>query len=160
MATKADFTAEQWQSLVQAPMAIGALITMASPAMGDALKESMAVAKQIAEAAQASGNSELMTAMTNEFKDRASAKEAQVKPEGRDPAAIKAQMLGVVQNAAAAIDANASSEEAAQVKNWLYGLGEAAANAAKEGDFMGIGGEKVNADEEAALAELKGALGI
>ena len=160
MATKADFTQEQWQALVRAPMAIGTLVTLASPAMGDALKESMAVAKKLAEAAQAQGQSDLMNAMAEEFKSREGMKEAQIKPDSRDPKAIEAQMLGVVEEAGAVIDAKASPEEAAELKNWLYSLGEAAANAAKEGDFMGFGGEKVNAAEKAALAQIKSALGI
>ncbi|MCB0044768.1 MAG: hypothetical protein KDD92_05010 [Caldilineaceae bacterium] len=160
MTTKADFSAEQWQALMQAPMAVGTLVTLSSPAIGDALKESVAVAQAIAKAAQSSGNSELMNAMASEFTNRASAKEAQIKPEGRDPEAIKSQMLGIVRNAAEVIDSKASPEEAAELKQWLYGLGEAAANAAKEGDFLGIGGQKVNADEEAALAEIKQALGM
>jgi len=160
MTTKADFSTEEWQSIVQAPMAIGGLVTLASPAIGDAMKESMSVAKKIAELAQNTGNEELLGALAEEFKSRATAKEAQLKMETRDPAAVKAQMLGVVQSAAAAIDAKATPEEATKAKQWLYSLGEAAANAAKEGDFMGIGGQKVSPEEEAVLAEIKTALGI
>ena len=160
MTTKADFTTDEWQSIVQAPMAIGGLVTLASPAIGDAMKESMSVAKKIAELAQNTGNEELLGALAEEFKSRATAKEAQLKLETRDPAAVKAQMLGVVQSAAAAIDAKAAPEEAAKAKQWLYSLGEAAANAAKEGDFMGIGGQRVSPEEEAVLGEIKTALGI
>ena len=160
MTTKADFSTEEWQSIVQAPMAIGGLVTLASPAIGDAMKESMSVAKKIAELAQNTGNEELLGALAEEFKSRATAKEAQLKIETRDPAAVKAQMLGVVQSAAAAIDAKAAPEEATKAKQWLYSLGEAAANAAKEGDFMGIGGQRVSPEEEAVLAEIKTALGI
>jgi hypothetical protein len=160
MATKADFSQEEWQTLIQAPIAIGTLITLSSPALGDSLKESMAVAKKMAEAASATGNTELMNSLTEEYKDRASAKAAQIQPESRDPAAIKAQMIGIVERAAAEIDAKATPDEAAQLKAWLYSVGEAAAEAAKEGDFMGIGGEKVSKEEEAALAEIKAALNL
>lgn len=160
MTTKADFTTEEWQSIVQAPVAVGGLVTLASPAIGDAVKESISVAKQIAELGQSADNGTLMAELAEEFKSRETAKQAQFTMESRDPAAVKAQMLGVVQSAAAALDAKASPEEAAQVKQWLYSLGETAANAAKEGDFMGIGGQKVSAEEEAALAEIKTTLGL
>ena len=160
MTTKADFSTEEWQSIVQAPMAIGGLVTLASPAIGDAMKESMSVAKKLAEMAQNTGNEELLGALAAEFKSRDTAKEAQLKLETRDPAAVKAQMLGVVQSAAAAIDAKAAPDEATKAKQWLYSLGEAAANAAKEGDFMGIGGQRVSPEEEAVLGEIKTALGI
>ncbi len=79
MATKADFTPEEWQTLIQAPLAIGTLITMSSPAIGDAFKESMAVAKKLGEVASATGNTELMASISDEYKDRATAKAAQVK---------------------------------------------------------------------------------
>ena len=160
MTTKADFSTEEWQSIVQAPMAIGGLVTLASPAIGDAMKESMSVAKKLAELAQNTGNEELLGALAAEFKSRDTAKEAQLKLETRDPAAVKAQMLAVVQSAAAAIDAKAGPDEATKAKQWLYSLGEAAANAAKEGDFMGIGGQRVSPEEEAVLGEIKTALGI
>jgi hypothetical protein len=38
-------------------------------------------------------------------------------------------------------------------------VGEAVAKAAKEGDFMGIGGKKVSDAEAAVLGEIKAALG-
>ncbi|MEZ4582017.1 MAG: hypothetical protein R3A10_10330 [Caldilineaceae bacterium] len=68
MTTKADFSTEEWQSIVQAPMAIGGLVTLASPAIGDAMKESMSVAKKLAEMAQNTGNEELLGALAAEFK--------------------------------------------------------------------------------------------
>ena len=40
------------------------------------------------------------------------------------------------------------------------GVAEAVANAAKEGDFMGIGGQRVSAAETAVLGEIKAALGL
>jgi hypothetical protein len=160
MATKADFTPEEWQSILQAPMAIGALITLSSPAMGDAIKESMAVASAIAKAAQDADGNALVAALAAEYTDRATAKAAQPDLTSRDPAEVKAQLLGVVTAAGAALGSKAGADDVAQVKAWLYSLGEAAANAAKEGDFMGIGGQRVSPEEEAALAEIKGALGL
>jgi hypothetical protein len=71
----------------------------------------------------------------------------------------KAQILAGLQTAIAAVDATATPEEAAQLKQWLYGVGEAVAKAAKEGDFMGIGGKKVSDAEAAVLGEIKAALG-
>lgn len=160
MATKADFTPEEWQSILQAPMAIGALITLSSPAMGDAIKESMAVAAAIAKTAQGEGGNALLTALAAEYTDRETAKAAQPDLTSRDPAEVKAQLLGVVTAAGAALGSKGEAEDMAQVKAWFYSLGETAANAAKEGDFMGIGGQRVNAAEEAALADIKSALGL
>jgi len=160
MSVKADFNPEEWQSLLQTPMAIVGLVTLASPAIGDALKESMAAAAQIGELVQDSRGSQLLAALAEEFKNRQTAQDAQIKMTTRDPQQVKAQLLGVVSSAVTALNAKASPEEAAQMKQWLLGVGQAAANAAKEGDFFGIGGKKVSEEEEAVLAEIKAALGL
>jgi DNA mismatch repair protein MutH len=81
-------------------------------------------------------------------------------PEKQDPAVQKAQQMAGLQAAIAAVDATATPQEAAQLKQWLYGVGDAVAKAAKEGDFFGIGGKQVSADEAAVLVEIKTALGL
>jgi hypothetical protein len=58
------------------------------------------------------------------------------------------------------IDAKCSVEEAAGFKKWLMGVGQATAEAGKEGGFLGIGAVRVSDKEEAALDEIAGALGI
>ena len=59
----------------------------------------------------------------------------------------------------AILDATAGAE-ARPVKAWLYRVAVATAEAAKEGDFMGIGGVRVNDAEKAALAELAAILQV
>ena len=53
-----------------------------------------------------------------------------------------------------------AGDEAAPVKSWLYSVAVATAEAAKEGDFLGFGGVKVNEAETAALAELAAILQV
>jgi hypothetical protein len=65
-----------------------------------------------------------------------------------------------LQTAVAAVDATATPEEAAQLKQWLYGVGDAVANAAKEGDLLGFGGKRVSDAEAAVLVEIKDILGL
>ena len=160
MTTKSDFTPEEWNQLVQAPMSVSALITLASPAMGDALKESMAVAKQIAASAKSSDSGELVAAIANEFEDKDSVKQAQPEMKSKDPNEAINLLMGNVSAAAELLDAKASPEDAADVKQWLYGLSIAAAEAAKEGDFMGIGGVRVNDKEKAMLQQISDSLGL
>ncbi len=72
----------------------------------------------------------------------------------------KAQLMAGLQAAIAAVDATATAQEAAQFKQWLYGVGDAVAKAAKEGDLFGIGGQQVSAAEAAVLVEIKTVLGL
>jgi len=77
-----------------------------------------------------------------------------------DPAVRKAQLLDDLKSAVAAVDATASPQESDDFRRWLYSTGEAVANAAKEGGFLGIGGKLVSPAEEAVLVEIKAVLGL
>ena len=169
MTTKTDFTPEAWQAILAAPGAIGTLVMNASFGLGDMIKEAGALSKQIDALVQQPGDLPLLVALAADYKQQQEAEKAQAAkpatpatpaPEKQDPAAQKAQLLAGVQAAVAAVDATATPEEAAQLKQWLYGVGDAVAKAAKEGDFFGIGGKQVSDAEAAVLVEIKTALGL
>jgi len=71
----------------------------------------------------------------------------------------KTHVTAQVRDAVALLDAKAG-DEAPAIKQWLYGVAEKAAKAAKEGGFLGFGGTTVSPEETAALAELAGILGV
>ena len=52
------------------------------------------------------------------------------------------------------LTSKATPEEAAAFRDWLKKAAQDAANAAKEGGFMGIGAERVSAGEQQMLDEL------
>lgn len=169
MTTKTDFTPEAWQALLAAPAAIGTLVMTASFGLGDMIKEASALSKQIDALVQQPGDLPLLVALAADYKQKQEAEKAQAArpatpatpaPEKQDPAVQKAQLLAGVQAAVAALDATATPEEAAQLKQWLYGVGDAVAKAAKEGDFFGIGGKQVSDAEAAVLVEIKTVLGL
>jgi hypothetical protein len=175
MTTKTDYTPEAWQAILAAPAAIGTLVMTASFGLGDVLKEAKALSQQLNALVEQPGDLPLLVALAADFKQKLEAEKAQAAksaagakpatptppaPEKQDPAAQKAQLLAGLQAAIAAVDATATPEEAAQLKQWLYGVGDAVAKAAKEGDFMGIGGKQVSATEAAVLGEIKTVLGL
>ena len=51
-----------------------------------------------------------------------------------------------------------SPEIVAEYKKWLLEIAEKVANAAKEGDFLGFGGERFSEKEQALFAKLKATL--
>jgi hypothetical protein len=169
MTTKTDFTPETWQSIVAAPATIGQLVITASFGPGDMLQEAKALSQQLHVLVQQPGDQPLLVALAADIKQKLDEEAERAKthkpnhvetPEKQDPAVQKAQILAGLQTAIAAVDATATPEEAAQLKQWLYGVAEAVAKAAKEGDFMGIGGKKVSDAEAAVLGEIKSALGL
>ena len=137
--------------------------------LGNMIKETSALSQQIDALVQQPGDLPLLVALAADYKQKQEAEKAQgakpatpatPAPEKQDPAVQKAQHLAGVQAARAALDATATPQEAAQLKQWLYGVGDAVAKAAKEGDFFGIGGKQVSDAEAAVLVEIKTALGL
>ena len=57
------------------------------------------------------------------------------------------------------VDAKAGAD-AAGFKQWVWDAALASANAAKEGSFLGFGGDVVSAGEQDALAQIKAILGL
>jgi hypothetical protein len=159
MATQADLSPEEWTTLVQTPMTVSAYISLASPSVGDMPKESMALAKRLSALVTDPAAPQIMKELAAEYQNRDSMKAAQPKLDAQDIAGARAQLLDSIATGVALIDATTGAD-AAGIKQWLYGLAVGTAEAAKEGDFMGIGGEQVNDAERSALAELAGLLGV
>ena len=169
MTTKTDYTPEAWQAILAAPAAIGQLVITASFGLGDVLKEAKALSQQMNALVQQPGDLPLLVALAADFKQKQEAEKAQgakpatpatPAPEKQDSAVQKAQLIAGLQAAIAAVDATATPQEAAQLKQWFYGVGDAVAKAAKEGDFFGMDGQQVSAAEAAVLGEIKAVLGL
>ncbi len=160
MAAKTDFSGEEWKQLLQAPGAAGIYIMMADPnfVIGS-MKEAFAVSSSIISKGKEK-NSELLSTLLAEFKEREMAKEAQLKFEKKNLESVKKTAFDALKNAAVLLDAKATPEEASEIKSWLYDVSVKAANAAKEGGFLGFGGTKVSDKEKAALQEIANILGV
>ena len=76
----------------------------------------------------------------------------------KELASRKDGLIDVVKAGAAAVAAK-SPGEAQAYKETIHAVAKAAAEASKEGGFLGFGGTLVSKDEQAALDALKAALG-
>ncbi len=150
MTAKADFNAEEWSTLVQAPLL--AAMRVAAAERGGTIRESVAAARAYAEARQHQGTSELLDAIV-------------ASPPALDPNQLQ-QMGGDVaghavrrlDEAVGIVEAKAAPEDAAAYKDFVMTVAEAAASANREGGFLGIGGKPVSAGEQAALDDLRRSL--
>jgi predicted nucleotidyltransferase len=160
MTKKIDYTAAEWKKLLQAPGAAGMYIMMSDPSfLIGTLKEAMAVSGSILRKEKES-NSDLLAALLAEFRDREMVKEAQLKFDKKDLNSAKQAAVDTLTEAVDILDRKATPEEAAEIKAWLYEISVKVADAAKEGGFLGFGGEKVSANEKKALQELAGLLAV
>jgi hypothetical protein len=160
MTTKADFTAEEWQPLLQAPAAVGLYIMTADKnfVIG-CKKEAMAISDGILKKEKES-NSELLASLLAEFKNKETAARARIDFDRKDIEDIQQTTASILKQAADILNLKATPEESTEIRQWLYDLGVKAANAAKEGGFLGFGGVRVSDAEKAALRKIAWILGL
>jgi hypothetical protein len=157
MATKADFTPEEWKAIANAPLSATLAISIADPSNPVGLiQESFAAGQSVLEAAKGADALGVIKSIAEDLQARS------VKPElphFENAEAAKSYVFGQLRQATAAVDAKAPAE-AAGYRQWLYDTAKRAAAAAKEGGFLGIGGVAVSEQEQAALSELAELLGV
>ncbi len=163
MATRNDFSAEQWQALRNAPQIV-ALATAAAGNSGlfGSISEGMAMASTMAAAMR--GEQPLIREIFG--KDEIRAAQDQIKGMVKS-ATDKASLNALLQKAAteatsaalAALAAKGATADADAFRALLAGIGQKVANASTEGGFLGFGGERVSDGERQFLAQLDALVG-
>jgi hypothetical protein len=143
MTGKADFTAEEWETVLEGPTSAGLIVSMAE--RGGTLRESFSLAKAWTEARSSSGASALLDEIVQSRPkvDRARAGSAE---ELRD------HLLGVIREATSLLESKASPEELEDYKRFTLGLAERVAGAKEEK------GQPVSTSEGSAIDEISAAL--
>ncbi len=158
MTTKGDYTEAEWTTLRRSPLVAGMAITLADPGGPiETTKELMATMKAVS---NPGSDEPLMTALSQDAMAMTQAHEnllGDFKPKG---AMAGEQILEELRAANAIVTAKASPEEAAAFRSWLLSAAQEAADAAKEGGFMGFGAELVSQGEKDMLAKLSETLGV
>jgi hypothetical protein len=162
MATKANFTAEEWGKLLSSPMIAGMAITAADPSgVWGLLKEGMAGGWALVEARQNAQANPLVRAVAEDFataEGRAAARAVlQTRFSGAKLEGLKHAALTELRSISVIVDAKAP-EDATAFKAWLQEAAQKAAEAGTEGGFLGFGGVAVSDSEKATLLEISTAL--
>jgi hypothetical protein len=159
--TKKDYTTEEWNQLLESPLQAGYYVIYADPSITGVFKEMKALYKAILEQTVPDGAKDLVGSLVADIKKKSENKEEMPSSDDMskgDPKEVMARMLEFVKGVVVLVDAKATSEEAVRFKEWLYAVAKAVSEAAKEGGFMGIGGEQVSDNEKDALENLKSTL--
>jgi len=149
MATKADFNAEEWSTVVDGPLYAGMRVITAD--RGGTLRESMALGRVYQETRARQGQSELLDELV---KTQPSIDKSSV-PDGDVATAAIERIRAAMQ----VLEAKATPEEIDAYKRFVMSVAQAAATAHKEGGFLGIGGKEVSAAEDEALDQISTTLG-
>jgi hypothetical protein len=161
MTPREDFTDEEWARLKRAPFVAGMAISLADPGGPiEALKETSATLKTVMRAAEQGGHGQLVDAVAHDaVQDMHERKNpvAGFKPGKGANAGV--EILDELRGVSRLVSEKASEEDAAALRDLLMDAAQEAANAAKEGGFMGFRAERVSEGEQRMLDSLREALG-
>ena len=159
MTSKADYDEEEWTRLRRAPFVAGLAISMADPGGPiEMAKETMATLRA---ATTSPSPEELLVAVAQDIASMMNRKQNPLKGFKPESAALAGKMvLDELKAVNEIATAKATPEEADAFRRWLLTVAQAAADAAKEGGFMGFGAELVSQGELRMLGELRATLGV
>lgn len=161
MATKADFSADEWNQIRRAPFMAGLAVVAASPSGPfGVVKEMFAVAKVLADVKTHGASNELVKTLVADLETGARDQSAPAELKGKAPDQVRSYAIENCRQVASLIEKKAKPEEAQGFKQWLVSVSQRVAQAAKEGGFLGIGGTQVSEQEAATLKELSTVLGL
>jgi uncharacterized protein DUF937 len=151
---KASFTDDEWSKIRSSPLAVTLYVVTASPSGISGLsKELLAAGVAMKTIVQDALPTSLVDVAFGSFEGKLELG----KEDGLDEKAPRTSTLGIVRTAAGAVKAK-SPADARSFGETLVALSRSVAEASKEGGFLGIGGTRVSAEEEHAIAEISAAV--
>jgi hypothetical protein len=145
MTGKADFTAEEWDTVLEGPTSAGLIVSTAQ--RGGSFREAFAMAKVYAEARKEHGDSALLDEIVSHRPDVDHTR-------AHSPEELKERGLQRIRDAVALLEQKATPQELDDYRRFVTSLAERVAGARTEG-----GDQPVSDAERAAIAEITQALG-
>ena len=158
MTSKTDYTEDEWAKLRRAPMIAGMAISIADP--GGPIEITRETLTTLKAASSPPSGEELLTAIAQDISAMAQQKQNPIGDFKVSNASLAAtQILKELQGASAVAKAKGTPEEADAFGRWMVAVSKAAADAAKEGGFLGFNAERVSAGEQDMLTRVAQAVG-
>jgi len=144
MTTKADFTPQEWELVLEGPPSAGIIVITAEP--GGTIRETFSMARAYADARQLHGQSELLDEIV-------SAKPAIDHTRYGSNEELREHCLGHLRDAVALLGTKASPQELDDYRRFIVNLATKVAGAHGHGD------QPTTDAERSAIAEITGAIG-
>jgi hypothetical protein len=158
MTARADYSDEEWEALARSPLVAGFAISLADPGGPIELtKETVAAIKALA---TPPSDDELLIAVSQHAQAHAKEHANLRKELGLKAATARRQLTDELTRVNGILEATATPEEAAAFRQWIVEAAQKAADAAKEGGFLGIGATRVSEGELTELSEIRSILGL
>jgi hypothetical protein len=155
MTSKQDFSDEEWTRIRRAPLVAGFAISLADP--GGPIELAKETIASLRSATLPPSQEALLASVALDMQALAQRKQ---NPLGDFKPRSGQQVLEELRAVNELVTAKAAPEEAEAFRRWLLAAAQAAADAAKEGGFMGFGGEQVSAGERQMMEQLRTTLGV
>ena len=158
MTTKSDFTEDEWVRVRRAPFVAGMAISMADP--GGPIELTKETSASLKSATNPPSREQLLAEIALDIQAMTQDRQnplGDFKPtKGSDP---RQQLVDELAAVTAIVSSKATTEETAAFRQWLLNTAQAAADAAKEGGFLGFGAVQVSEGEKSMLDQLRAAIG-
>ena len=145
MTSKADFTTEEWQLILEAPPSAGLIVVTAQ--RGGMFRETIAMAKAYVEARQQHGKSQLLD-------DIVAAKPERDHTHYHSPEELRQHSLQLLRDSVALLQSKATPEEVDEYRRFIVTLSQKVAAAHREH------GQDVSELEQAAIDDITEALNV
>jgi hypothetical protein len=158
MTSKSSFTDDEWVRVLRAPLVAGMALTIADP--GGPIEVSKEMMATLRAATVPPSQEELLAAVALDIQAMVQQKQnpaRNFKP--ASAATAGSEILDELRAVDAIVAAKATPEETEAFRGWLVVAAQAAADAAKEGGFMGFGAVQVSDGEQTMLDQLRRGLG-
>jgi hypothetical protein len=160
MTTKADFTEDEWATLVRSPIVAGMAITFADPGGPiEVVKETSAVLRFVTDSSSEE-RGDLAGEVARDVRALARQRNNPVRDFRPRGAMAGKEILDEIARANEIVSSKATPEEAEAFREWIMECAQRAAEAAKEGGFMGFHAERVSQGEKDMLAQLGSVLSV
>lgn len=158
MTGKTDYIDEEWTHLERAPFVAGLALSIADPGGPiEMAHETMATLKA---ATTPPSREQLLLEVSRDIMSMVNQKQNPLQGFKPDNSALVGKMvLDELATVNEILDAKATPEEAEAFRRWLLQVAQEAANAAKEGGFMGFGAVRVSEGEQRMMQQLRETLG-
>jgi len=164
MAKQDAFTPEEWTLLRLVPSLVSGGVSAADPSgIFSSMKEAVAGATGMAEAFKANSGLELFASLASDRSIPGMPDPKSMLGEGTREQQMQNFKRAVLERVKSAVDLvakKASPAEANAYRNMLVVIAQKAAQASKEGGFLGFGGVRVSDAEQAFITEVRSAAGL
>jgi hypothetical protein len=160
MTAKDKFTEEEWNSLLRTPLLVSYAVAGSAPSGKEGFTQEMsAVADAIIEGGEGAAQDSLLGSVVAEIISNAE-DEHRGQTEKLSTNEAREKALENCRTVAGILKAKASPEESDEYKRWVIQVAYKVASAAKEGGFLGFGGEQVSGREVEIINELGAAIEV